>query len=89
MFLLVLYHFFFSCLLNFYLHVVHKILCFKLKVYTPWCFDCEATSKQIEKLARHFKGLENFKFARIDASSNEHPKLQVWNLSIYIEDNNE
>ncbi|CAL9770509.1 unnamed protein product [Musa acuminata subsp. burmannicoides] len=50
-----------------------------LEVYTPWCFDCEATSKQIEKLAKHFKGLENLKFARIDASSNEHPKLQINN----------
>ncbi|KAG1335085.1 putative thiol-disulfide exchange intermediate protein [Cocos nucifera] len=50
-----------------------------LELYTPWCIDCEATSKQIEKLANHFKGLNNLKFARIDASLNEHPKLQVNN----------
>ncbi|XP_008795059.2 protein disulfide isomerase-like 1-5 [Phoenix dactylifera] len=50
-----------------------------LEVYTPWCVDCEATSKQIERLAKHFKGLDNLKFARIDASLNEHPKLQVNN----------
>lgn len=50
-----------------------------LEVYTPWCIDCEATSKQIEKLAKHFRGQENLKFARIDASLNEHPKLQVEN----------
>lgn len=48
-----------------------------LEVHTPWCIKCEATSKQIEKLAKHFKGLDNLTFARIDASANEHPKLQV------------
>ncbi|KAA8541790.1 hypothetical protein F0562_022942 [Nyssa sinensis] len=48
-----------------------------LEVHTPWCINCEATSKQIEKLAKHFKGLDNLIFARIDASANEHPKLQI------------
>ncbi|KAL0441527.1 UNVERIFIED_CONTAM: protein disulfide isomerase-like 1-6 [Sesamum radiatum] len=33
--------------------------------------------EQVEKLAKHFKGLDNLVFARIDASTNEHPKLQV------------
>ncbi|WOL02174.1 protein disulfide isomerase-like 1-5 [Canna indica] len=58
-----------------------------LEVYTPWCIDCKSTSKQVEKLAKHFKGLENLKFARIDASSNEHPKLQITNyptLLLYL-----
>ncbi|GAY51160.1 hypothetical protein CUMW_132150 [Citrus unshiu] len=48
-----------------------------LEVYTPWCVRCETTSKQIEKLAKHFKGLDNLVIAKIDASANEHPKLQV------------
>ncbi|GMI82074.1 PROTEIN DISULFIDE ISOMERASE 4, ARABIDOPSIS THALIANA PROTEIN DISULFIDE ISOMERASE 4, PDI-like 1-6 [Hibiscus trionum] len=48
-----------------------------LEVYTPWCINCETTSKQVEKLAKHFKGLDNLVFAKIDASANEHPKLQV------------
>ncbi|GAA0146260.1 chaperone [Lithospermum erythrorhizon] len=48
-----------------------------LEVHTPWCIACETTSKQVEKLAKHFKGLDNLTFARIDASSNEHPLLQV------------
>lgn len=47
------------------------------QVHTPWCISCETTSKHVEKLAKHFKGLENLVFARIDASTNEHPKLQV------------
>lgn len=51
-----------------------------LEVYTPWCMDCEATSKQVEKLAKHFKDTSNLKFARIDASLNEHPQLQVNNF---------
>ncbi|KAL3631897.1 Thioredoxin-like domain [Castilleja foliolosa] len=48
-----------------------------VEVHTPWCINCETTSKQVEKLAKHFKGLDNLVFARIDASANEHPKLQV------------
>ncbi|KAK8641815.1 hypothetical protein V6N13_011188 [Hibiscus sabdariffa] len=48
-----------------------------LEVYTPWCINCETTSKQVEKLAKHFKGLDDLVFAKIDASANEHPKLQV------------
>lgn len=50
-----------------------------LEVYAPWCVDCEAISKNIEKVAKHLSGLDNLKFARIDASVNEHPKLQVNN----------
>uniref|UniRef100_A0A7N0REQ1 Thioredoxin domain-containing protein n=1 Tax=Kalanchoe fedtschenkoi TaxID=63787 RepID=A0A7N0REQ1_KALFE len=48
-----------------------------LEVHTPWCIDCDSTSKQVEKLAKHFKGLNSLVFARIDASANEHPKLKV------------
>ncbi|KAE7997451.1 hypothetical protein FH972_002087 [Carpinus fangiana] len=48
-----------------------------LEVHTPWCINCETTSKHVEKLAKHFKSLDNLVFARIDASGNEHPKLQV------------
>ncbi|VAI82900.1 unnamed protein product [Triticum turgidum subsp. durum] len=54
----------------------HNVL---LEAHAPWCVDCEAISKNIEKLAKHFSGLDNLKFARIDASVNEHPKLQVNN----------
>ncbi|XP_071731891.1 protein disulfide isomerase-like 1-6 isoform X1 [Rutidosis leptorrhynchoides] len=48
-----------------------------LEIYTPWCLNCETTSKQVEKLAKHFKGLDNLVFAKIDASVNEHPKLEA------------
>ncbi|KFK38962.1 hypothetical protein AALP_AA3G182600 [Arabis alpina] len=48
-----------------------------LEVHTPWCLTCEAMSKQVEKLSKHFKGFENLVFARIDASANEHPKLKA------------
>ncbi|KAK4754303.1 hypothetical protein SAY87_002407 [Trapa incisa] len=48
-----------------------------LEVYTPWCINCEVTSKEVEKLAKHFKDSNNLVIARIDASANEHPKLQV------------
>jgi thiol-disulfide isomerase/thioredoxin len=61
----------------FYLqHLTVSCIC-KTQAYAPWCVDCEAISKNIEKLAKHFSGLDNLKFARIDASVNEHPKLKV------------
>ncbi|CAN6700940.1 unnamed protein product [Malus baccata var. baccata] len=37
----------------------------------------ETTAKHVQKLAKHFKSLGNLLFARIDASANEHPRLQV------------
>lgn len=56
----------------------------KIKVYTPWCINCDAVSKQIEQLAKHFEGLDSVIFARIDASLNEHPKLQVCLFNYYF-----
>jgi protein disulfide-isomerase A1 len=52
-----------------------SFLPYETKVHTPWCVGCEAISKNVEKLAKHLSGLDNLKFARIDASVNEHPKL--------------
>ncbi|XP_022848417.1 protein disulfide isomerase-like 1-6 [Olea europaea var. sylvestris] len=57
--------------------VLHSPKNILLEVHIPWCINCETTSKQMEKLAKHFEGLENLIFARIDASTNEHPHLQV------------
>lgn len=52
-----------------------------IKVYSPWCIDCETTSQRVEKLAEHFKEVGSLIFGRIDASLNEHPKLQVCKLT--------
>ncbi|CAA2965637.1 disulfide isomerase-like 1-6 [Olea europaea subsp. europaea] len=66
----------------------HRVqILIEFKIHTPWCINCETTSKQVEKLAKHFKGLENLVFSRIDASTNEHPQLQVEDyqtLSFYL-----
>ncbi|XP_047316959.1 protein disulfide isomerase-like 1-6 [Impatiens glandulifera] len=48
-----------------------------LEVHTPWCMNGDVVKKNVEKLAKHFKGLDTLIFARIDASVNEHPKLEV------------
>ncbi|KAK1266279.1 Protein disulfide isomerase-like 1-5 [Acorus gramineus] len=40
-------------------------------------YKSEPIPEAVAKLAKHFKGMENLIFARIDASVNEHPKLQV------------
>eukprot|EP01018_Ginkgo_biloba_P002217 Gb_19724 [translate_table: standard] len=48
-----------------------------LEAYTPWCMNCKAMSKLIDKVAKHFKGVPSLVIARIDASANEHPNLQV------------
>jgi len=54
------------------------------QVFTPWCINCETTSKQVEKLAKHYKGSSNLIFARIDASANEHPNLQVRVMKSFV-----
>ncbi|RZC51213.1 hypothetical protein C5167_019633 [Papaver somniferum] len=48
-----------------------------LEVYASWCVVCEEMSKKIVKLANHFKGFDNLIITRIDASTNEHPELQI------------
>ncbi|KAK2654825.1 hypothetical protein Ddye_014681 [Dipteronia dyeriana] len=53
-----------------------------LEVHTPWCINCETMSKRVEKLAKHFEGLDNV-FARLDASANEDPILQ-WQERQYM-----
>lgn len=50
-----------------------------LEVHAPQCPECDATTKVVEKAAKHFEGNSNVKFARIDASLNEHPKLEATN----------
>ncbi|GAB2228106.1 hypothetical protein Drorol1_Dr00009936 [Drosera rotundifolia] len=55
-----------------------------LEVHSPWCMNCEATTKQVEKLAKHFKKYDDLVFARIDASANEHPKLQVTDFPVLL-----
>ncbi|KAJ3692079.1 hypothetical protein LUZ60_012429 [Juncus effusus] len=50
-----------------------------LEVYAPNCVECDSITKLMEKTAKHFEGIQNLKFGRIDASSNEHPKLQITN----------
>ncbi|KAL9273604.1 disulfide isomerase-like 1-6-like protein [Drosera capensis] len=55
-----------------------------LEVHSPWCMNCEATTKQVEKLAKHFKNYDDLVFARIDASANEHPQFQVTDFPVLL-----
>uniref|UniRef100_A0A0D6R390 protein disulfide-isomerase n=1 Tax=Araucaria cunninghamii TaxID=56994 RepID=A0A0D6R390_ARACU len=48
-----------------------------LEVTTPWSMKSKGVSKLTEKVAKHFKGVPSLVIARIDASVNEHPDLQV------------
>ncbi|GLJ30324.1 hypothetical protein SUGI_0599850 [Cryptomeria japonica] len=50
-----------------------------LEVHAPWCVNCKAVTKLMEKVAKHFKGETSLVIARIDGSSNEHANFQVNN----------
>ncbi|KAH7295828.1 hypothetical protein KP509_27G067600 [Ceratopteris richardii] len=48
-----------------------------LEVYTDWCVKCDAANKAVSTIGKHFKDFSSLVIAKIDASANEHPFLQV------------
>jgi len=73
-----------DCIIDYSLVDLRSWVMTEKQVFTPWCINCETTSKQVEKLAKHYKGSSNLIFARIDASANEHPNLQVRVMKSFV-----
>ncbi|KAL4380642.1 hypothetical protein AHAS_Ahas04G0053900 [Arachis hypogaea] len=48
-----------------------------LEVYAPWCGHCQALEPTYNKLAKHLRGIESIVIAKMDGSTNEHPKIKV------------
>ncbi|KAB1226373.1 Protein disulfide isomerase-like 1-4 [Morella rubra] len=48
-----------------------------LEIYAPWCGHCQALEPTYEKLARHLRGIESLVIAKMDGTTNEHPRAKA------------
>uniref|UniRef100_A0A2P2L937 Protein disulfide-isomerase n=1 Tax=Rhizophora mucronata TaxID=61149 RepID=A0A2P2L937_RHIMU len=47
-----------------------------LEIYAPWCGHCQALEPTYNKLAKHLRGIESLVIAKIDGTTNEHPRAK-------------
>ncbi|CAL5324043.1 unnamed protein product [Camellia sinensis] len=47
-----------------------------LELYAPWCGHCQALEPIYNKLAKHLKGINSLVIAKIDGTTNEHPRAK-------------
>ncbi|KAL7226015.1 hypothetical protein ACSBR1_021207 [Camellia fascicularis] len=48
-----------------------------LEIYAPWCGHCQALEATYNKLAKHLRGIESLVIAKMDGTTNEHPKAKA------------
>ncbi|URD80474.1 Thioredoxin [Musa troglodytarum] len=48
-----------------------------LEIYAPWCGHCQALEPTYNKLARHLRGIESLVMAKMDGTTNEHPRAKA------------
>ncbi|CAH9138253.1 unnamed protein product [Cuscuta epithymum] len=48
-----------------------------LEVYAPWCGHCQALEPTYNKLAKHLRSIESLVIAKMDGTTNEHPKAKA------------
>ncbi|XP_027341739.1 protein disulfide isomerase-like 1-4 [Abrus precatorius] len=47
-----------------------------LEIYAPWCGHCQALEPIYNKLAKHLRGIESIVIAKMDGTTNEHPRAK-------------
>lgn len=47
-----------------------------LEIYAPWCGHCEALEPIYNKLGKHLKGIDSLVIAKMDGTTNEHPRAK-------------
>ncbi|EEF32091.1 protein disulfide isomerase-like 1-4 [Ricinus communis] len=47
-----------------------------LEIYAPWCGHCQALEPTFNKLAKHLRGIESLVIAKMDGTTNEHPRAK-------------
>lgn len=50
---------------------------FFLQIYAPWCGHCQALEPTYNKLAKHLRSIESLIIAKMDGTTNEHPRAKV------------
>ncbi|XP_043703594.1 protein disulfide isomerase-like 1-4 [Telopea speciosissima] len=48
-----------------------------LEIFAPWCEHCQALEPIYNKLAKHLQGIDSIVIAKMDGSTNEHPRVKV------------
>ncbi|KAK1587461.1 hypothetical protein Q3G72_013079 [Acer saccharum] len=47
-----------------------------LEIYAPWCGHCQSLEPIYNKLAKHLHGIESLVIAKMDGTTNEHPRAK-------------
>ncbi|KAM1099934.1 hypothetical protein ACFX15_006236 [Malus domestica] len=45
-----------------------------LEIYAPWCGHCQSLEPTYSKLAKHLRGIDSIVIAKMDGTTNEHPR---------------
>ncbi|XP_051113375.1 protein disulfide isomerase-like 1-4 [Andrographis paniculata] len=48
-----------------------------LEIYAPWCGHCQALEPTYNKLAKHLRSIESLVIAKMDGTTNEHPRAKA------------
>ncbi|XP_020215222.1 protein disulfide isomerase-like 1-4 [Cajanus cajan] len=48
-----------------------------LEVYAPWCGHCQSLEPTYNKLAKHLSSIESIVIAKMDGTTNEHPRAKA------------
>lgn len=48
-----------------------------IQIYAPWCGHCQALEPTYNKLAKHLRDIESLVIAKMDGTTNEHPRAKV------------
>ncbi|KAF8100449.1 hypothetical protein N665_0224s0032 [Sinapis alba] len=48
-----------------------------LELYAPWCGHCQALEPMYNKLAKHLRSIDSLVIAKMDGTTNEHPKAKA------------
>ncbi|XP_022847434.1 protein disulfide isomerase-like 1-4 [Olea europaea var. sylvestris] len=48
-----------------------------LEIYAPWCGHCQALEPTYKKLTKHLHGIESLVIAKMDGTTNEHPRAKA------------
>lgn len=47
------------------------------QIYAPWCGHCQSLEPTYNKLAKHLRAIESIVIAKMDGTTNEHPRAKV------------